>query len=239
MIRVEQIGDATLYLGDCRDILPTLSPVNAVITDPPYGIALKPQRGLTEAIQGDGNAEARELWAAVVPLLYALARPDTAHLFWTGWSEVWTKEVLETQFRVKSCVVWGKNMWGIGYYTRPQHEMAWYCHKGKPPVLKSPDSDLWLVPKVQAPEHSCEKPTQLLERAVRLCSPALSDVVLDPFMGSGSTGVAATNLGRKFIGIEVDEKHFELSCERIANAVRQPRLFADERLEPTQGVMAI
>ena len=212
--------------------------MDSIITDPPYGISLKPQRGLTEAIQGDGNDEARALWAAVVPALYAMAKPDSSHLFWTGWSEVWTKDVLESLFRVKSCVVWGKNMWGIGFYTRPQHEMAWYCHKGKPPVLKTPDSDLWMVPKIRAPEHSCEKPVQLLERAVRLCSQAAGETVIDPFMGSGSTGVACVNLDRKFIGIEIDPAHFDLSCRRIEQAYKQPRLFSEPTSRPEQASFA-
>jgi len=232
--RTEQIGDATLYLGDCREILPTLQPIDSVITDPPYGINLQPQRGLTEAIQGDGRNEARALWESFVPACVALAKPDTAHLFWTGWSEVWTKEVLDAALRVKSCVVWGKNMWGIGYYTRPQHEMAWYCHKGKPAVLKKPDSDLWLVPKVQAPEHSCEKPVQLLERAVRLCTAHAGEIVLDPFMGSGATGWACANMGRRFIGIEIDQGYFDLSCRRIDRAYKQPRLFIDDEPQPQQ-----
>jgi site-specific DNA-methyltransferase (adenine-specific) len=236
-VRVEQIGEATLYLGDCLEILPTLGPVDSIITDPPYGIALQPQRKLTSAIQGDGRNEARALWEAFVPLCVALAKPDTSHLFWTGWSEVWTKEVLDAALRVKSCVVWGKNMWGIGYYTRPQHEMAWYCHKGTPPVLKNPDSDLWLVPRVMAPEHSCEKPVQLLERAVNLCSPGAGDLVLDPFMGSGATGTACANLDRRFIGIEIDPEHFDLACRRIEEANKQPRLFREPAPMPVQQSM--
>ena len=233
-MRVERIGEATLYLGDALEILPTLQPVDCIITDPPYGIALQPQRKLTSAIQGDGRGEARALWEAFVPLAVKLAKPDSAHLFWTGWSEVWTKEVLDAALRVKSCIVWGKNMWGIGFYTRPQHEMAWYCHKGAPPILETPVSDLWMVPKVQAPEHSCEKPVELLERAVNLCSVKEGDLVLDPFMGSGATGVACVNLDRRFIGIEIDPKHFELSCRRIAEAYRQPRLFRKPASTPVQ-----
>lgn len=238
MSRVEHLSDdVTLYLGDCREILPTLGKADVILSDFPYGIALQPQRKLTEAIQGDGKHEARALWEAVVPLCEALAKPDTSHLFWTGWSEVWTKEVLEQSFKVKSCVVWGKNMWGIGYYTRPQHEMAWYCHKGNPPVLKSPDSDLWLVPKVQAPEHSCEKPVQLLERAVNLCSRSTSNLILDPFMGSGSAGVAAVRLGRKFTGIEIDPEHFELARRRIADELARPQLFKEPVNTPKQEAM--
>lgn len=219
MNRIETIAEGvTLYLGDCREILPTLAPVDAIITDPPYGIDLKPQRRLTEAIQGDGRNEARSLWGALAVEASRLAKPDTGHLFWTGWSETWTKEVLESHFTVKSCVVWAKNMWGIGYYTRPQHEFAWYCHKGKPPVPRKPLSDLWQVPKVQAPIHSCEKPVALMRAAVRLCETRGAGTVLDPFMGVGATGVAAVEMGRNFIGIEIEPKHFEEALRRIEKA---------------------
>lgn len=228
-MRREILADGVeLILGDCRDVLPTLGRVDAVITDPPYGIDLQPQRGITDAIQGDGKDEAQNLWQEFVPACFELAESNTSHLFWTGWSEVWTKAELEKYFRVKSCVVWGKNVWGIGYYTRPQHEMAWYCHKGKPPVLQSPDSDLWLVPKVHKPEHSCEKPVELLERAVRLCAPNAGERVLDPFMGVGGAGVAAVKLGRKFIGIEIEPKYFDIACRRIEDALRRPDLFIEQ-----------
>ncbi len=222
---VERIGDATLYLGDCLEILPTLDKVDAVVTDPPYGISLVPQRGKTESIANDGRDEATALWGSVVPMLNELCKEDTAHLFWTRWSETWTKELLAGTYKVKSCVVWGKNNFGIGYYTRPQHEFAWYCHKGKPPVKENPVSDLWLVPKIQAPIHSCEKPVGLLERAISLCTYEQGAVVLDPFMGSGSCGIAAANLGRKFIGIEIEPKYFDIACERITAAYAQGRLF--------------
>jgi len=208
-----------VYLGDCREVLPTLVDVDAIVTDPPYGISLVPKRGLTEAIQGDGREEAKELWRFLAVESVRLAKPDTGHLFWTGWSETWTKEILAECFTVKSCVVWAKNMFGIGYYTRPQHEFAWYCHKGRPPVPAEAFSDLWQVPKVQAPVHSCEKPVDLMKAAVRLCDPRGGGIVLDPFMGVGSTGVAAVSLGRKFIGCEIDANHFDIARKRISAAV--------------------
>ena len=110
--RVEHIGNATLYLGDCRELLMLLDAVDSIITDPPYGIDLQPQRGLTEAIEGDRRPEAKELWASLADHAQRLCKPDTAHMFWTGWSETWTKEILAARFRVKSCVIWGKNQWG-------------------------------------------------------------------------------------------------------------------------------
>jgi DNA modification methylase len=228
------IGDAILYRGDCLEIMPTLPKVDAVITDPPYGISLIPPRGLTEAIANDGRSDAQAIWAAFVPLALERSKDDSAHLFWSGWSEVWTKQVLERHATVKSCVVWAKNMWGIGYYTRPQHEMAWYVHKGRPPLPAEADSDLWQCQKVQAPIHSCEKPVALLARSIRLCDHSGSGTVLDPFMGSGTTGVACAQLGRKFIGIEIEPKYFDIACKRIEDAQRQAPLIPHETPKQVQ-----
>jgi len=229
MAKIETLAEGvTLYLGDCREILPTLGKVDAVVTDPPYGISLKPQRELTDSIQGDGRDEAKALWAFLAEQTARLAKPDTGHLFWTGWSEVWTKETLAEHLTVKSCIVWAKNMWGIGYYTRPQHEFAWYCHNGSPPKLANAVSDLWEVAKIQTPIHSCEKPSELQQRAIKLCDPNGGGLILDPFMGVGSTGVAAVKLGRKFIGIEIEPKYFDIACKRIQAALDAPDMFIEQ-----------
>ena len=222
--RKEIIGDCTLYLGDCLEILPVLGGGLRVATDPPYGISLKPLRGLTKAIANDGRAEAQALWRDVLEIVTPKLAEDSGHIFWTGWSETWTKELLSEFLKVKSCIVWAKNMFGIGYYTRPQHEFAWYCHKGKPPVPEKAESDLWNIPKVQAPVHSCEKPVALMERCIKLCG---GDYFLDPFMGVGATGIACANLDRKFIGIELDPKYFDIACRRIEEAYKQPDLFIE------------
>ena len=219
---MEVIGDAILHLGDCEEILPEIGFVDAVVTDPPYGISLEPQRGKTKSIANDGRDEAKSLWKTMLDIVAPKLPDNTSHLFWTGWSETWTKDLLAEYFNIKSCVVWVKNNFGIGYYTRPQHEFAWYCHKGKPPVLKNPMSDVWMVPKVMAPVHSCEKPVQLLIKCIQLVN---NEKILDPFMGSGTTGVASINLGKKFIGIEREQKYFDIACKRIEQAERQGDLF--------------
>lgn len=229
------IGDCELYQGDCLEILPHLGKVDAVVTDPPYGISLVPQRGKTESIANDGRGEAMLLWADTLEALRPVLKDNTAHIFWTRWSEVWTKELLESHMTVKSCLVWVKNNFGIGYYTRPQHEFAWYCHFGKPPRPDAPVSDVWTVPRVQAPVHSCEKPQRLLEMCLELVG---GEDVLDPFMGSGTTGVACAKLGRRFIGIELEPKYFDIACKRIEDAYRQPDMFvAPPSDKPTQDNM--
>ena len=208
----------TIYHGDCREIMPQLGKVDAVVTDPPYGIDLQPQRGLNSPIANDKQEDARQLWSDFVPVCFGLLPDNSSAMFWTGWSEVWTKDTLSKWFTVKSCIVWVKNVWGIGYYTRPQHEFAWYCHKGKPPVLDNPVSDVWNVPRLNAPIHANQKPVELLQRCMLLTG---GETILDPFMGSGTTLVAAKQLGRKAIGIELEEKYCEIAAKRLAQEVLQ------------------
>jgi len=199
--------------------------VDAVVTDPPYGISLSPQRGLTDPIANDGRDDAKRLWASFVPEAFRVARADSASLFFSGWSEVWVKDLLAEYFTVKACVVWVKNVWGIGYYTRPQHEFAWYCHKGKPPTPDEPQSDVWNFPREMSPLHSCQKPVALLKKAVRFCAPE-GAVILDPFLGSGTTAVACKETGRHYIGIEIEPKYCDIARRRVAEAT--PSLFAKE-----------
>ena len=215
------MASVDLYHGDCLEVMASIpdGSVDSFVSDPPYGMNLKPQRGRTQSILGDGNDEAPDLWAAFLPHAARIAKDDTAHLFFSRWSEAWVKPLLAEHFTVKGCIVWSKTNFGIGYYVRPQWELAYYCHKGKPPKPAKAESDVWVHKRVARPVHSCEKPVGLMERAVRLCAPD-GGVVVDPFMGVGSTGLACVNTGRQFIGIERDDKYFAIASERIANARR-------------------
>ena len=213
----------TLYEGDCLEVMRQLpdNSVDAVVTDPPYGIDLKPPRGRTKPIVGDRKAEAQALWREFVPQCYRLLKPNTAALFFAGWSEAWVPQLLAEWFTVKACIVWRKNVWGIGYYTRPQHEFIWYCHKGKPPVPDRAESDVWDAPRVPRPKHACEKPVALMRRAVRFVSP-VGGTILDPFAGVGSTLVAAIEEGRNVIAVEIEPEYCEIIRKRMAEL--QPAL---------------
>lgn len=206
-----------IYHGDCREILPTLEKVDLVLTDPPYGISLDPPRGKTKAIKGDSRRDAKSLLWFAAPYLFDLVPDNTAHFFFAGWSETWVKDVLSEWFTVKSCIVWRKNMFGIGYHTRPQHEFIWLCHKGEPPAPEKADSDVWEADKVNCPLHSCEKPNNLLLKCLQYYQS--SGTILDPFMGSGTTLRAAKDLGRKCIGIELEEKYCEIAATRLSQEV--------------------
>lgn len=217
-----------IICADCLDVLKSMpdKSIDLCLTDPPYGINLIPPRGITKSIAGDKNDEARALWAAVIPECYRVMKDDTAALFFSGWSESWVVDVLRSVFTVKDCIVWVKNNFGIGYYTRPQHELAFYCHKGTPAKPDRVESNVWYEDKVQNPIHSCEKPVYLMKRGIELCSRNVDDVVLDPFCGSGTTCVAAKILGRKYIGIEISPVYAEIARKRVEQAQYEEHLFA-------------
>ena len=121
-------------------------------------------------------------------------------------------------------VVWDKGQPGLGYHIRYAHEDIGVFRIGEP---KRPSVPLLSVVRAGpvADRHPHEKPVSVLSALVQWASPELG-AVLDPFMGSGTTGVACTNLNRRFVGIEIDRKHFDVACERINAAHSQGRLFA-------------
>src|SRR5690606_35016412 len=156
-----------------------------------------------------------------VPEVYRLAKPNTAHIFFAGWSEAWVPQLLAQWFTVKACIVWVKNVWGIGYYTRPQHEFMWYCHKGSPPVPAKAGSDVWDFRKVVAPRHSREQPVAWLRRAARWVRQP-GGVSRAPCPGPGTPGQAGGAAGRSDSGTEIAPGYCRMVRERMA--VVQPPL---------------
>ena len=204
--RKEVIGNATLYLGDCLEILPTLPKVDAVITDPPYGI------GMHGGKVGKAEYEVLSEWdskpADVSPLI-ALGVPT---VIWGG-----------NYFVVppsKCWLVWDKETQGVTTFA--DCELAWTNIDRAVRMVRH----LWSGPYMMQKEarfHPTQKPVRVMQWSMEFVP---TGTVLDPFMGSGTTGVACMNLGRKFIGIEIEPKYFNIACERIENAQRQGRLIA-------------
>lgn len=211
--RKEQIGDATLYLGDCLEVLPHIGKVDAVVTDPPYGISHQSHGQMFQRaapITGDDSLVAYEIVENVAPCLLAFFSPFNP-----------------PPIRWRSVLQWDKGGHvGIG----GDRETCWKRDhesigvKGNAPLNGKRDSSVLRFPAVLPPPsgHFCEKPVSLMEYLVGKLS---ERIILDPFMGSGTTGVASANLGRKFIGIELEERYFDVACERIAAAYAQGRLF--------------
>jgi DNA modification methylase len=221
------IGDATLYLGDCREILPTLPKVDAVITDPPYGTqdlgggyGRHDKDGVAETIANDADLEA-----------LTTAFPLMANLITDGWLLAFYAARRAPQFHDATSgapwygsVVWDKGQPGLGYHIRYAHEDIAVFRIGEP---KRPPVPILSVVRAGpvAERHPHEKPVRVLGALVAWASPE-AGTVIDPFMGSGTTGVACMNLGRQFIGIEIEPRYFEIACERIEQAQKQQRLFA-------------
>ena len=255
--RCERIHDATLYLGDCREILPLLPKVDAVVTDPPYGNAnhdgdynasLNEHRGIeNKPIANDTAETMREvvdaMLVAVVNLMPKAASACCCFCGGGGPTPVfaWLANRMDQKgLQFFHSVIWDKRNPGLGQRYRRQHEMIMVAHKAGGRILWNEDDRL--VPNIRSMmpprerSHPNEKPVELLLDVVGTHSRANS-VVLDPFMGSGTTGVACAKLGRKFIGIELEPRYFDIACKRIDDAYRQPRLFKDEPPKPKQETL--
>jgi len=223
--RVETIGDATLYLGDCRDILPTLGKVDAVVTDPPYGIdystkALK-NLGAKQFSKIHGDESAPDL-----SFLFALSKPTLlfgANNFpnvlphrgrWFCWDKRTIDGACDAMLGSPFELAWANK-------THGQYKICRVLHGG---VVNADGG---------ARFHPTQKPIQVMVEAIRFLAND-AQTILDPFMGSGTTGVACVKLGRKFIGIEIDETYFDIACRRIEEAYRQPRLFDEPAPKPVQ-----
>ena len=219
MTRVEHIGDCTLYLGDCREILPTLNKVDAVVTDPPYGIAATWKGGFN-AKHGWGNAakqaELRNSWDQAAPdaeFLQSLVACTKEAVLWGG-----------NYFDLppsRGWLVWNKPERG---FSLAEAELAWTNIDTVIRVLDAVRSDA-------GREHPTQKPLAVMQWSI---SRLKGHTILDPFMGSGTTGVACVKLGRKFIGIEIEPKYFDIACKRIAAAVAEPRLPGLDQPKPEQ-----
>lgn len=229
------IGDTTLYCGDCREILRTLEHVDALITDPPYGInlgshlAVKDGRRdhvLVKAGYDSYDDTEENLVATVIPAIrVALTKASRGLVFCAG-SNIWHFPRADLVGGVYLPAAQGRNKWGFMSF--------WPC------LLYGRAADLHLGAKATAyrstaaaekSEHPCPKPLNWMKWAVDLAS-RYREVVLDPFMGSGTTGVACSQLGRRFVGIEIEAKYFDMACRRIEEAQRQGQLFDGRRDRP-------
>ena len=196
MTDVVQIGEATLYHGDCLEILPTLDKVDAVITDPPYPDQFVSEYGFNhQTLPAIGIKRGMVFWSskADFPL-----EATAVH--------VWDKKTgAGSEYELIYEINGKKNYKVFREYLINSTVAASYS------------GDIFY-------EHPSQKPVRLMNKVVKYATKD-GDIVLDPFMGSGTTGVACANLGRKFIGIEIERKYFDIACERIEAAYAQGRLF--------------
>ncbi len=228
-------GRVKLYCGDCREILPTLGKVDAVVTDPPYGVGYEGsitkhrRNGFAYESFDDTPENIAKICVPAVRAAVALARsaivtPGNANAF--KYDE--------------------PRSLGAIYYPSGANSGPWgfVCSQplfyyGKDPYLakalgRLPNAFATTEATDRAVQHPCPKPIKQVEWMVNRVS-LLDDLILDPFMGSGTTGVACVKLGRRFIGIEIEPKYFDIACERIGAATRQPDMFIEPPPKPKQG----
>ena len=208
MVEPVVIGRAKLFLGDCRDILPTLGKVDAVVTDPPYGIAKVWQGG-----SGHGWGNAREQSGLRNEWDEATPSSDTIALVLAAASEIiiWGGNYFNLP-PSRCWLVWNKPERG---FSLAEAELAWTNRDNVVRVCDAPRSE-------SDREHPTQKPVKVMRFSI---DKVKGQTILDPFMGSGTTGVAAVQMGRDFIGIEREPKYFDIACRRIEGAQRQGDLF--------------
>ena len=218
------IGNATLYLSDCRDILPTLGKVDAVVTDPPYGIgeaggnAVKRQR----KIGGNSKALADQRVYDVLdwdnePISSALIEMVRAA---GNWQVIFGGNYYDCP--PTSCwLVWDKHN---GANDFADCELAWTNLPKAVRRIRYMWHGMLRANGEERGDHPTQKPIGVMKWAIGHL-PEPNHTILDPFMGSGTTGVAAVQMGRKFIGIEREPKYFDIACKRIEDAQRQGDMF--------------
>lgn len=276
-MRKEVIGNATLYFGDCREVLPSLAPVDAVITDPPYGIgkaawdeafplwifetvaghaptlAFMPGvwnllkcpdqvgrhryvwtlsarlvNGMTRGAIGFGNWIPLVLYSSVDEAAWcakfkewcdanAVTKADLDAAAGTSDMGGWWASNLPHRSQIPAPEQWAK----LKAAFSPPDEFDRDVHAAL--HMQETDSRDFAVGGEPKVDHPSPKPLNVMSWFVWRTP---GTVILDPFMGSGTTGIAALRLGRSFVGVEIHEPYFEIACERIENAQRQERLFA-------------
>ena len=246
-------GMVTLYRGDCLEALPTLADesVDAVVTDPPYGIGYC--SGRRTRLGGGPRRNAAsfgpdEFDARWIPMAFGALRNDSLLYCFTRWDVMgqWRDALLDAGFCIAQRLVWDKCHWKMGdlRYYGSQVEDVLVARKGAPTMFpggKGRRGNLLRFSSAFLPEGQYDHPTQKPEALISVFiedGTRPGDLVADFFMGSGPTGVACIQTGRRFIGIEIDPGYFEIAKARIIEALAQPRLpLAEQEPPPVQMAM--
>ena len=237
------IGDATLYCGDCMDILPTLGKVDAVITDPPYGIDIAGTgRVGASGNNGKGKAVGRSITNAYevsdwdkcgmsLAQWTLIKEAAPLHIVWGG------NHLADVMGKSAGVLVWDKkcqNGWDDYFsemeiaFTNIYSRAKGFRHLWAGALRASETS-------ADVRQHPTQKPIALMAWCINQAG--LPESIIDPFMGSGTTGIAAVHLERKFIGIERDQKYFDIACKRIEQAYSQGQLFEPARAKQEQAAL--
>lgn len=247
--RKEVIAGCTLYLGDAMAILPAIEPAALAISDVPYALTTggvsKSSKTMSGIFASHNYANDGQLIMATVPFpammaaihgalatdadCYVMANDKNVHPL--------TDAALKNGFQFHNLLVWDKVTPTANRWYMKNLEFTLYLWKGRARTINNPSSKQLIrggIDKVSG--HPTEKPVYLMAEYIANSSKR-GETVLDPFMGSGTTGVAAVGLGRKFVGIELDEGYFDIACQRVANAVYHPDMFVTSLAEAKQEAL--
>ena len=219
-----EIGNATLYLGDCAEILPTLGKVDAVVTDPPYGIREaagknKSRSNLAVAKDYDDDQwDDKPVDDRVIDLIRQVS----------DWQIIFGGNYYALP-PTKCWLVWDKENGDSDF---ADAELAWTNLNKAVRLKRYMWNGMLRANKEHRGDHPTQKPVGIMEWCISHL-PENSKTILDPFMGSGTTGVAAMNLDRKFTGIEREQKYFDIACKRIEQATKQEDMFIPKK-QPEQ-----
>lgn len=209
-MRCEKIGLATLHLGDCREV--DISGCQSVVSDPPYGMNFQSNHRIDKHKKiANDEGEALLLWACGL-------QPSHSMYLFCRWDNLWSVP------KPKSLITWVKDNHSMGDLKHEhgrQTEVALFYPGEDHSFPNGRPNDVVKAARTGNSLHPTEKPVGLMGVFVGWTA----GVVCDPFMGSGTTGVAAVKAGREFVGVEIDEGYFDISCQRIEDAQRQASLF--------------
>ncbi len=233
-------GTIRLICGDCLEVLPTLEAgsVDAVVTDPPYSSG-----GFQESGKASGSIGTRtdeRIWMDNLStrgysrLIVRVLRRIIAKEFYmfTDW-KMWqaTCDSFEDAgIRPRNMLVWDKQQMGMGLPWRNQHELICFGMRRSAKRLTGGYGNVLRCGRSGNNYHPTEKPAELVSSLLSNC---IEGTILDPFMGSGTTGVACIRTGRRFIGIELDPGYFDIAVQRCKRELDRHPLF-DQPIEPTQ-----
>lgn len=201
--------------------------IDLIVTDPPYLIKYSTnyrknrQHDFCSQIQNDDNPE---VVSEFFKEAYRVLKENSAMYVFTSWKTIdfFIECAIKNNFIIKNEIIWVKNNWTAGDLKAQfgqQYETIMLLNKGRRLLNGKRHSDVWNFKRVsgRSQVHQNQKPVDLIERCIESHSNE-GDLILDPFMGSGTTGIACKNLNRNFIGIELDEKYFEIARNRIERA---------------------
>lgn len=225
-----------LYLGDCLEVMKELpaNSVDAVITDRPYFLPATHYNTRSRSVRSLSELSILEhFFRDTLSGMARITKPNGHwYVFCDGQSYPIFYVTAYPHVKKHRPLIWDKLVSFSGYGWRHQHELIMFAELPEAQAIPTGDGDILHCRAVGINDrtHLAEKPVELLSLLVSKCG----DTILDPFMGSGTTGIACVQTGRKFIGIEIDPGYFEMAAKRIEKALTQPRLFQIEQPKPTQ-----